>query len=160
MKMPTLRTATIALGALALLACSSTSHRAVPVDGGPRDLKQSARELFAQYEDAIVRQRREAIAGFYDYRGVVRVLNGTTRRLSRAQLDTIYRTSWTPPAFFTFDSLAYDSIAPGQVLVTGGFRWARAGAHDTARFIYAALLQAVDSGMAIRFEHETARPPR
>ena len=64
----------------------------------------------------------------------------------------------TTPAFFAWEALAFDSIAPGQVLVTGGFLWQSAGQPDTARFIYAALLEAVDSGLAIRFEHETARP--
>jgi hypothetical protein len=44
------------------------------------------------------------------------------------------------------------------VLVTGGFLWQGAGEPDTAKFLYAALLEAVGSGMAIRFERETTRP--
>lgn len=52
------------------------------------------------------------------------------------------------------------SISAGQVVVTGGLRWQTAGKPDTARYIYAALVVAVDSGMAIVFEHETLRPPR
>jgi hypothetical protein len=147
-------------GVLAVLACSSSSEVQIIADGLPADPGASAQELFAQYEAAIKAHRREAIARFYDVAGVVRVINGTTSRLSRAQLDSVYRTTWTPPAFFAFDTLAYDVLDPGTVLVTGGFRWARAGASDTAHYLYAAVLQAADSGMVIRFEHETLRPPR
>ena len=52
------------------------------------------------------------------------------------------------------------TLSRRQVLVTGGFLWQSAGQQDTAHYIYAALLEAVDSGMAMRFEHETARPVR
>lgn len=143
---------------LALLACAPSSNRARPTDGPPAHLKASARELFAQYEVAIKMGQRDAIARFYHVDGAVRVINGTTSRMSRAQLDSVYRTRWTPPAFFAWDALAYDSLDPGTVLVTGGFRWARPGGSDTANYLYAAILQTVDSGLAIRFEHETLRP--
>src|SRR5687768_11189051 len=143
---------------LVLLACSPSSSVPASTNGPPADLEATARELFAQYEAAIKTGRRDAIARFYHVDGAVRVINGTTSRMSRAQLDSVYRTTWTPPAFFAWDALAYDSLDPGSVLVTGGFRWARPGASDTANYLYAAVLQAVDSGLAIRFEHETLRP--
>jgi hypothetical protein len=63
-----------------------------------------------------------------------------------------------PPACFAWDSLTFDSLAPGEVIVTGGFRWQSPGQADTLRFIYAALLLAHDSGLGIVFEHETLRP--
>jgi hypothetical protein len=147
-------------GLVALLACSSSPRSRSIVDGPPADLKASAQEFFAQYEAAIKAPRREAIAGFYHIEGAIRVLNGTTSRLSRPQLDSEYRTAWTPPAFFAWEELSYDSLDPGTVIVTGGFRWARLGTTDTLRYLYAAVVQAVDSGMAIRFEHETLRPSR
>lgn len=146
-----------AFSVLSLLACSST-ERPPAIDGPAAGLKASAQELLARYEGAIRAHRREVIAGFYHPEGAVRVLNGTTTRSSRAQLDSRYRTAWMPPAFFAWEELSYDSLDPRTVLVTGGFRWARAGTTDTARYLYAAVLQAVDSGMAIRFEHETTRP--
>jgi hypothetical protein len=147
-------------GVWVLLACSPTSGRQLPVDGPPANLKASAEQLYIQYEAALKAQRRESLAGFYHVDGAVRVINGTTSRMSRSQLDSVYRTSWVPPAFFAWEQLSYDSLDPGTVLVTGGFRWTRAGAVDTMRYLYAAVLQAVDSGIAIRFEHETIRPPQ
>jgi len=143
---------------LALLACSRSSNVPASADGPPADLEVSAQQLFAQYEAAIKSGQRDAIARFYHVDGAVRVINGTTSRMSRAQLDSVYRTAWTPPAFFAWDSLAYDALDPRSVLITGGFRWASPGARDTANYLYAAVLQAIDSGLAIRFEHETLRP--
>lgn len=82
------------------------------------------------------------------------------RRFTRAELRSKYLDSWSPPAFFAWEGLHFDSIGPGEVIVTGGFRWQSTGQMDTVPYIYAALLVAVDSGMAIVFEHETLRPPR
>ena len=148
------------LGLIGLLACSYSPRSRSSADGPPTGLKASTQEFFAQYEAAIKAPRREAIAGFYHPEGAIRVLNGTTSRMSRLQLDSVYRTAWTPPAFFAWEELSYDSLDPGTVIVTGGFRWARRGTTDTLRYLYAAVVQAVDSGMAIRFEHETLRPPQ
>ena len=154
------RRACARLGVLVLVACSPAREGNASVDGPPADLAASARELFARYESAIVTPHREAIASFYHPDGAIRVINGTTSRMSRAQLDSVYRTTWTPPGYFAWEALSYDSLDVGTVLVTGGFRWASAGASDTARYLYAAVLQATDSGLAIRFEHETSRPGR
>jgi hypothetical protein len=149
------------VGVLALFACSSSSgERRLAVDGPPANLKASAEQLYLLYEDALKAPRRESLAGFYHFDGAVRVINGKTSRMSRSQLDSVYRTPWVPPAFFEWEQLSYDSLDPATVLVTGGFRWSRAGAVDTMRYLYAAVLQAVDSGLAIRFEHETIRPPQ
>ena len=148
----------VMFGVLALVACSSPSPDVSTVDGPPANLEASTRELFTRYEAAIVAHRRDALAGFYHPDGAVRVINGHTTRSSRAQLDSAYRGPWTPPAYFAWEALEYDSLDPGSMLVTGGFRWTRAGSADTARYLYAAVVQAVDSGMAIRFEHETVRP--
>jgi len=79
-------------------------------------------------------------------------------RLSRSSIDSIYRTSWQGPAYFEWDSLTFDSLSPSLVLVTGGFRWQAADSRDTTPFIYVSLLEAVDSGLALRFEHETPKP--
>ena len=143
---------------LLILACGSRPEPATRTDGPPVDLRASASAFYDAYGSAISTPRRDAIAGFYHPDGALRVLNGHSRRQTRASIDSGYRGAWSPPAFFAWDALAFDSIAPGQVLVTGGFLWQSAGQPDTAKFIYAALLEAVDSGMAIRFEHETARP--
>jgi hypothetical protein len=43
-------------------------------------------------------------------------------------------------------------------MVTGNLRWQSQGQRDTSRVIYAALLAVVDTGLAIRFEHETVVP--
>lgn len=131
-----------------------------PMLDGLRDLQASAAALYEAYGDALSVPRREAIAGFYHPDGALIVLNGHPTRRTRAAIDSNYRGPWNPPAFFSWDSLAFDSIAPGQVIVTGHFRWQSAGQPDTGRYIYAALLEAVDSGLAIRFEHETPAPPR
>lgn len=56
----------------------------------------------------------------------------------------------------TGDNLEFDSLDAPHVLVTGFFRWQGVGAPDTSRYIYASVLEAVDSGFVIRFEHETA----
>lgn len=127
-------------------------------DGSPVDWRASASAFYDAYGSALSTPHREAIASFYHPDGALRVLNGHASRQTRAAIDSSYRGSWSPPTFFAWDALAFDSIAPGEVLVTGGFRWQSAGQPDTTKFVYAALLEVVDSGMAIRFEHETARP--
>ena len=128
------------------------------LDGPPDDLKASAAALYEAYGSALATPRRGDIAGFYHYDGALRVFNGVARRVTRAELQSQYQGYWSPPAFFAWEGLAFDSIGPGQVIVTGGFRWQSAGQQDTVPYIYAALLVAVDSGMAIVFEHETLRP--
>lgn len=144
---------------LLLAACASPQATPLMLDGPPADLKASSAELFQQYGAAISLPRREALAGFYHYAGALRVFNGERRALTRAELDSIYRGPWEPPEYFAWEQLTYDSIAPGFVIVTGAFRWKARGVPDTVRFLYTALLEAVDSGMTIRFEEETLRPP-
>lgn len=121
-------------------------------------LKANAAQFYESYALALATPRREAIATFYHPEGAITVLDGAVRRLSRADLDRKYRGAWTPPAFFTWEDLSFDSIGTGTMIVTGGFKWQGPGQTDTTRYLYAALLVAVDSGMAIRFEHETVRP--
>jgi hypothetical protein len=132
-----------------------------PADGPepldpPVDLRASATALYDSYTTALTEGRPEALSSFYHPDGAIRVINGFTRRATRAGLDSSYRSGWNPPAFFAWDSLAFDSIAPGNVIVTGAFRWLEQGKRDTTRWLYAALLQATDSELSIRFEHETA----
>ena len=143
---------------LALGACTSESSGKRPPEGPRIALTASAAELYEAYGKAVNTPERGAIASFYASDGVVRVLNGTTVRTSRIALDSMYRGRWSPPAHFRWDSLAFDSLSPTQVLVTGGFRWQAAGSPDTTRWLYAGLLEAADSGLVIRFEHETMRP--
>lgn len=152
-----LKTGAIAVAAFCTHACSARPH-AQQLDRPPGDLKASAAALYQAYGEALMTPRRAAIAGFYHYDGALRVINGVPRRVSRAVLDSIYRGPWSPPTFFTWEGLEFDSVGPGRVIVTGGFRWQGSGRRDTSRYIYTALLEAVDSGLAIRFEHETLRP--
>jgi hypothetical protein len=128
------------------------------LDGPPADLKASAATMYEAYGSALATPRRGAIAGFYHQDGALLVFNGDASRLSRDELKLRYQGSWSPPAFFAWDALVFDSIGPGEVIVTGGFRWQSVGQLDTVPYIYAALLVAVDSGLAIVFEHETVRP--
>lgn len=116
--------------------------------------------MYRAYGEALTTPRPEALSGFYHPEGALIVLNGVATRPTRQQIDARYRTAWTAPAFFAWDSLAFDSIAPGQLMVTGNLRWQSRGQLDTSRVIYAALLVAVDTGLAIRFEHETVVPAR
>ena len=131
-----------------------------PADGPDRldqpvDLRASAAALYDSYTTSLTEGRPEALSSFYHPDGAIRVINGFTRRATRAGLDSSYRSGWNPPAFFAWDSLVFDSIAPGNVIVTGTFRWVEQGKRDTTHWLYAALLQVIDSGLAIRFEHET-----
>jgi hypothetical protein len=135
-------------------ACASP--RPETTDGPPADLVASAGRFFDAYGEAVREGRTEALANFYAPSGAVRVLDGQRKRLTRSALDSMYRSGWQAPAFFAWENLEYDSLDTEQVLVTGFFRWQARGAPDTSRYTYAALLQAVDSGLVIRFEHETA----
>ena len=92
--------------------------------------------------------------------GALIVQAGQRRFHSRAAIDSFYRGPWHGPAYFAWDTLAFDTLPSDLVLVTGRFRWLAAGATDTTRFIYSAILQPVDSGLAIRVEQETPAPSR
>ena len=126
-----------------------------PAGRGPDDLRAAAERMYQAYGDALTTPRPEVLGSFYHPDGALIVLNGLARRSTREEIDSRYRTAWTAPAFFAWDSLAFDSIGPGQLMVTGNLRWHSQGQPDTSRVIYAALLVAVDTGLAIRFEHET-----
>lgn len=136
-------------------ACSPTPESA-PADAPPGDLVASATRVFEAYGDAVRGGRPETLARFYAPSGVVRVLDGQRQRMTRAGIDSMYRDGWQAPAFFTWEDLQFDSVDAQQVLVTGFFRWQARTTPDTNRYAYAALLQAADSGLFIRFEHETA----
>ena len=82
------------------------------------------------------------------------VINGQRRLEAPAQIDSTYRHAWQPPVFFAFDSLAYDALSGGDVLVTGRFRWVTAQRPDTLRVVYLAVLQQTQAGPRIRVEHE------
>ena len=144
------------LGIVVCTAIACSPPRPERTDGPPADLVASARRFFDAYGDAVRAGRKEALAQFYAPSGAVRVLDGRRQRLTRAALDSIYRGGWQGPASFAWESLEFDSLDTDRVLVTGFFLWQARGASDTSRYTYAALLQAVDSGLVIRFEHETA----
>lgn len=146
-------------GALLAMTCAPRLAQGQDLNSPPADLRVAAAAMYEAYGSAIATPRRGALAGFYHYNGAIRVLNGITRRLTRAAIDANYKNSWSPPTFFAWDGLVFDSVAPGEVIVTGGFRWQGVGQRDTVPYVYAALLVAVDSGLAIVFEHETVRPP-
>lgn len=121
-------------------------------------MREAAAAHYASYGRALATPRRSAIAGFYHPDGALIVFNGDAFRQSQAELKGDYEGQWNAPAFFEWEKLTFDSIAPNQMLVTGGFRWLAAGQRDTARYIYAGMLVPVDSGVRIVFEHETLRP--
>lgn len=150
-----LRFATVPAIAMCV-ATACASPRPETTDGPPADLVASAGRFFDAYGTAVREGRTEALANFYAPAGAIRVLDGQRKRLTRSALDSVYRSGWQAPAFFAWESLEYDSLDTEQVLVTGFFRWQARGAPDTSRYTYAALLQTVDSGLVIRFEHETA----
>jgi len=134
-------------------------HAAPATDQRSEPLVRSAEQLYDAYVRDVRAGRRGSIARYYDARGALIVVGGHRRYYSRAAIDSFYRGPWQAPAFFAWDTLAFDSLAPGLVVVTGQFRWLRRGTADTARFIYAAVVQRADSGMVIRMEHETPAPP-
>ena len=147
------------LGLVFALTGCTLEQGAPPVLHGPTaDITASAAALFEQYGAAISAQRREDIGGFYHFGGATRIIDGRRTDLSRVQLDSVYRYRWTPPAYFAWDGLRFDSLGPGQVLVTGEFLYQPLGEPDTGRYLYTGIVQASDSGMGIRFEAETTRP--
>jgi len=153
----TLRSVVLTFSLLSLgVACATP--RTPSTDGLPSDWRKASVTFYDNYGEALRAHRRESLAQYYSPAGALVVFNGQPRRLSKAALDSLYRGPWQGPAFFAWDSLSFDSLDPGEVLVTGHFRWQSTATSDTSRFVYAAILQAVDSGLAIRFEHETSAP--
>jgi hypothetical protein len=126
-------------------------------DGPPPDLIASANRFYDAYARDLRAGHGGALAQYYAPQGALIVIGGHRMHLSRSSIDSIYRTSWKGPAYFVWDTLSFDSLSPSLVLVNGGFRWQAAGSRDTTQFIYVSLLEAVDSGLALRFEHETPR---
>ena len=153
MRFPALSAISLAISMT--IACSPPAP-ATPTDGPPGDLVASATRFFDAYGNAVREGRSDALAGFYVPSGAVRVLNGQRQRLTRSALDSMYRGGWQAPGYFAWENLEFDSLDAERVIVTGFFRWQTRGSADTSRYTYAALLQTADSGLAIRFEHETA----
>lgn len=143
---------------LGAMACAPDPGVPAQAGGPAADLKGAAAEHYEAYGQALAGAQRSAIATFYHPDGALIVFNGEARRQSRADLQGEYEGAWSPPAYFAWENLAFDLLAPGEVIVTGGFKWQSVGAPDTLRFIYAAVLVARDSGLGIVFEHETLRP--
>jgi hypothetical protein len=141
-----------------LAAC--TSPRSASTDRPSNDLLRSAAQFYDAYVQDVRAHRREKLAQYYHASGALIVLAGQRRQLSRAAIDSFYRGVWQGPTYFAWDTLAFDSLSSQLVLVTGRFRWLAPGARDTTRYVYAAILEAVDSGFALRLEHETPAPPR
>ena len=90
---------------IALAGCTLDQAAPPALDGPPADITASAAALFEQYGQAISASRRETIAGFYHSEGAIRVIDGRRTELSRAQLDSVYRYRWTPPAHFAWEGL-------------------------------------------------------
>lgn len=144
------------------LASTATPIRlcAQSTDGPPQDLTQAAAAHYRAYGLALSQGNRARIASFYDSQGALIIFNGSGGSASRAAIDARYRSTWRPPAYFRWDSLAFRSLGSEHVLVTGGFRWQSAGQPDTSRYQYTAVLVAADSGLGITFEQETRWPER
>ena len=148
------------LTVLAGVACSRNPR--TPGPPAPPVLSASrlaeARTLFYNYETALRAGQRDRLASFYSPSGAIIVINGRRRFQTPAQLDSTYRHGWQPPVFFAFDSLSYDALDGGDILVTGRFRWVAAQRPDTLRVVYLAVLQPTSAGPRIRVEHETVVP--
>jgi hypothetical protein len=145
----------------ALTACCigcKPHQAALQRDGPPPDLLASATRFYDAYARDLREGHAGALAHYYAAEGALIVIGGHRRHLSRSSIDSIYKISWKGPAYFTWDSLSFDSLSPALVLVTGGFKWQAVGSRDTTLFIYVSLLEAIDSGLALRFEHETPNP--
>ncbi|MGE0439656.1 MAG: hypothetical protein AB7L66_07260 [Gemmatimonadales bacterium] len=140
------------------LGCAAPAAETPGREADAAALRPAAEALYRAYGQAVATGPGEAVAAFYHPGGAVRVLNGTAQRLSRAALDSSYRSGWSAPGYFSWTDLTFDPFGPDQVLVSGGFRWLPVGGRDTTAWIYAALLERTDSGLAIRFEHETLKP--
>jgi hypothetical protein len=149
-------------GILSLLlvhaSCSPQSRS--NTDGSPRDLVRSASEFYEAYGRDLRAHSRTKLSQYYDPDGATVIFEGERRFLSRAALDSFYQNTWPAPAYFDWDSLSYDSLSPELVAVTGAFRWLPGGSRDTARYLYASILRAADSGLVIRLEHETGAPKK
>jgi hypothetical protein len=147
-----LRPLLIALGCIALAACSSAQR----ADDTPRSFSEAdAREFYQRYQSALQLHRRDTIAQFYHSDGALIIFNGVRERRSNAALDSRYRGRWRGPVFFTFDSLRFEPLRNEQVLVTGGFRWLSAESPDTGHFAYLSILDRTPAGLKIVVEHET-----
>ena len=136
-------------------ACARDSRTLAHTDGLPADLVASTNSLYQQYERAIQTGDRNRLSSFYHFQGATVVGDGRAETLTRSGLDSIFRFDWNPPIYFKWDSLTVVATPPNSALVFGTFRVRFHSVPDTARFAYVALVEAVDSGMAIRFEHET-----
>jgi hypothetical protein len=127
--------------------------------GEPRDLIADAEDFFRAYFAAIENGERHQIAGFYAPDTTIRVVNGQRRLMTRPMLDSIYQgEGWYPPAALTSADFILDSISSNEVLATGTLLWIEPSSGDTVPILYAALLATTDSGLVLRFEHETVLP--
>jgi ketosteroid isomerase-like protein len=143
--------------ALVVLQLSCASAPAYETQG---DAIADARSFYAAYEAALKAGQRERLASFYAADGAIVQLNGRRLRLSHHAVDSVYRgAGWQPPAFFAFDNLEFDRLSDGDVMATGTLRWLDAGASDTTRVAYTAILRRADNRLAIRSEHETVITP-
>lgn len=145
------------LGLAFLPGCTSSSPPTT--DRPPARLRDAAMRFYDAYTQDLRAQNRQKLATYYHPAGAVVVIGGRRMTFTHAGIDSLYRGAWQGPTAFAWDNLSFDSLGPEFVVVTGGFRWLAAGAKDTTRYIYVSVLQAVDSGLGIRLEHETPIPP-
>lgn len=127
-----------------------------PVD--PTIMVQAARTFYAGIERSLRSGDRAALLRLFSADGLLMVLDGVTTHYTPAALDSLYGPAWQPPAYFAWDSLRFEVLPPDHLAVLGEIRWLDVGARDTLRYLYVGLIRAVDSGFAIRIEHETRAP--
>jgi len=139
-----------------LLACAS--HPTAAKEPSARDFLREAAAHYKAYGAALKESRREALARFYSPQGVLLVVNGAERTFTQQSLDSTYRHVWPGFAFFAWDTLHYQLLDERNTVVTGSFLMQRTSVSDTIRVLYLGILQAADSGLVIRVEHETALP--
>ncbi len=148
---------------MAAVVCVALSCVSAASGQETRNLQPLAdvRDFFGAYESALKSHRRDTLAHFYHPGGALIVFDGARMTLTFPRIDSLYRgPGWQGPAFFSFDSLRFEAIAPAQIVVTGGFRWLDARSSDTGRYVYLAIVERTTTGLKIRVEHETSRPKR
>lgn len=107
------------------------------------------------YETDLKSGNREAVIARYDSAGVHVLGDGGKVFLPLDSLAAVYRGGWQGPAFFEFLNLSYEPAGEDAMLVLGQFRWADAGATDTAMYSYTGLIRRTPAGLRIRVENES-----
>lgn len=144
--------------AVLILVPSCISRPPESASRPPAGLLRDAARFYDAYGNDLRTHKRERLAQYYDAEGALIVSMNRQQRYTRVELDSVYRNLWKGPDYFSWEDLAFDQLSQDLILVTGGFKWQVQGAKDTSRFVYLAVLQNSESGLAIRVEQEMPAP--